>query len=193
MSEIDRLLEIMAQLRDPESGCAWDVKQTFATIAPYTIEEAYEVADAIERHDLTDLRDELGDLLLQVVFHARMAEEAGEFNFSDVASSINAGFDWTSLEPVVEKVEEELAEVLQAHEQQAATEIVEEMGDLLFAAVNLSRHLNVDPEQALRRATLKFSQRFNQVERLAARRGLDMHSTSIDELDKLWEEVKSRV
>jgi len=258
MPEIARLLSIMAQLRHPETGCPWDIKQTFATVAPSTIEEAYEVVDAIERNDLDELREELGDLLFQVVFHARIAEEAGAFTFSDVARAINekmlrrhphvfgdrkdltaeelraqweshkeqerankaasgsssaldgvalnlpaliraekiqnrakrVGFDWDTLAPVIAKVQEELAEVQQASTDQDQQHTEEEVGDLLFAVVNLSRHLSVDPEKALRSATAKFSARFLQVERLAQSRGMNMQSASLDELDMLWEEVK---
>ena len=261
MTEVERLLGIMAQLRDPQTGCPWDVEQTFSSIAPYTIEEAYEVADAIARNNLSDLRDELGDLLLQVVFHARMAEEAGEFDFSDVARSINdkmvrrhphvfanqavastdelnqqwetlkaqeraassgaentpsaldgvalglpaltraekiqkrasrVGFDWQELDPVVAKVEEELREVLEASsaEQVNQAKIEEEMGDYLFSAVNLARHLKIDPETALRNATQKFSQRFQQVEALAEQQQTTVSELDMAELDELWNQIK---
>jgi len=252
---IDRLLQVMARLRDPERGCPWDREQDFRTIAPYTIEEAYEVADAIERSDMGALKDELGDLLLQVVFHARMAEEAGDFAFDDVASAIadkmvrrhphvfgdveiasvaaqneaweahkaaeraargggaasvvdgvalalpallraakisrraaRIGFDWPDARAVIPKIAEEIAELeaeLDADAAPAALE--EEMGDLLFAAVNLARKLEVEPETALRRATAKFERRFRQVEALAAARRI---GHNLDALEALWQEVK---
>jgi nucleoside triphosphate diphosphatase len=251
---IDRLLAIMARLRDPARGCPWDRDQDFATIAPYTIEEAYEVADAIERHDMAALKDELGDLLLQVVFHARMAEEAGLFAFDDVAAAIadkmvrrhphvfgdaeiasvaaqneaweahkaaeraaggadasvldgvalalpallraaklsrraaRIGFDWPDADAVIDKIEEELAELefaMAGDGDQAALE--EEVGDLLFAAANLARKLDIEPETALRRATAKFERRFRQVEALARARGI---GRDLDALEALWNEVK---
>jgi ATP diphosphatase len=259
---IDRLIAIMARLRDPERGCPWDRAQNFATIAPYTIEEAYEVTDAIERADMAALRDELGDLLLQVVFHARMAEEAGDFAFDDVAAAIadkmvrrhphvfgdvviasvaaqneaweahkaaerqaraqqgggaagaahsvvdgvasalpalvraakisrraaQIGFDWPDARAVIPKIAEEIAEVeaeLDGNGSAAALE--EEIGDLLFAVANLARKLEVEPETALRRATVKFERRFRQVEMLAAERGI---GRDLDALEALWNEVK---
>jgi ATP diphosphatase len=262
---IDRLLQIMARLRDPERGCPWDREQDFRTIAPYTIEEAYEVADAIERADMGSLKDELGDLLLQVVFHARMAEEEGHFAFDDVAAGIadkmvrrhphvfgdaqiasvaaqneaweahkaaeraqqgggapgaansvvaseldgvalalpallraakisgraaRIGFDWPDARAVIPKIAEEIAELeaeLDAGGSPAALE--EEMGDVLFAAANLARKLEVEPETALRRATAKFERRFRQVEMLAVERGI---GRDLDALEALWQEVKQR-
>lgn len=255
----------MAALRHPESGCPWDIRQTYSSIAPYTIEEAYEVADAIERGDLDGLRDELGDLLFQVVFHARIAEEAGDFSFEDVAGSIcdkmerrhphvfgglvldsedavkqmwedkkaqerearkpsslkeepeqgsrlagvalnlpaltraekiqkrarRAGFDWGTLEPVLDKVREEIDEVVEAADSGVQSAVDEEIGDLLFAVVNLARHLSVDPETALRRATTKFTHRFVAVEALALDRSITMESAELEELDQLWDEVKA--
>ena len=252
---IDRLIAIMARLRDPQRGCPWDVQQNFATIAPYTIEEAYEVADAIERADMAALRDELGDLLLQVVFHARMAEEAGHFAFDDVAAAIadkmvrrhphvfgdariasvaaqneaweahkaaeraakggaasvldgvalalpallraakisrraaRIGFDWPDIRDVIAKIAEEIAELeaeLDGNGTAAARE--EEIGDLLFAAANLARKLEIEPETALRRATAKFERRFRQVEALAALRGIGQDLAA---LEVLWQEVKA--
>ena len=253
---IDRLLAIMARLRDPERGCPWDLAQDFATIAPYTIEEAYEVADAIERADMTALREELGDLLLQVVFHARMAEEEGHFAFDDVAAAIadkmvrrhphvfgdteiasvaaqNAaweahkaaereakggadsvldgvalalpallraakisqraariGFDWPDARAVIPKIAEEIRE-LEAELDRAAAPaaLEEEIGDLLFAAANLARKLEVEPETALRRATAKFERRFRQVEALVRERGI---GRDLDALEALWQEVKKK-
>ncbi|MBM3488097.1 MAG: nucleoside triphosphate pyrophosphohydrolase [Alphaproteobacteria bacterium] len=259
---IDRLLEIMARLRDPAGGCPWDIEQTFATIAPYTIEEAYEVADAIERGDLAALKDELGDLLLQVVFHAQMAAERRAFAFADVAHGIadklirrhphvfgagdaatpdavvtawedikaaeraakaetgatasaldgvarslpaltraeklqkraaRAGFDWPDAAPVVAKIEEEINEL--RAEMKAASRpgrIAEELGDLLFACVNLARHLDVDPEAALRDANAKFERRFRHIETTIAAEGRDTRTVSLDRLDALWDEAKRR-
>ena len=251
---IDRLLAIMARLRDPERGCPWDREQDFATIAPYTIEEAYEVADAIERNDMGALRDELGDLLLQVVFHARMAEEAGLFAFDDVANAISdkmirrhphvfgeveivsvaaqneaweehkaaerlaagggdsvldgialafpallragkvsrraarIGFDWPDARAVIPKVAEEIAEIEAEIDNGAGPErLEEEVGDLLFAAANLARKLDVEPETALRRATAKFERRFRRVEKLSAERGV---GRDLGALEALWQEVK---
>lgn len=262
---IDELLQVMRQLRDPESGCAWDVAQSFASIAPFTIEEAYEVADAIEREDRDDLREELGDLLFQVVFHAQMAEEQDLFAFPDVVGGIvdklvrrhphvfadasfesddalkehweaakaaerrskraaagadsstvlpsaldgvaanlpalvraekiqqraaRVGFDWPSPPPVFDKVAEELDEVREAGREQDAAALHDEIGDLLFAAVNLARHHQVDAENALRSATRKFDRRFRAVEQLALARGLRLDAQDIDSLDALWDEVK---
>jgi tetrapyrrole methylase family protein/MazG family protein/ATP diphosphatase len=254
---IDRLLAIMARLRDPARGCPWDREQNFATIAPYTIEEAYEVADAIERNDMAALKDELGDLLFQVVFHARMAEEAGLFGFDDVAAAIadkmerrhphvfgdaeirsvaaqneaweahkaaerqartqenggaasvldgvalalpallraakisrraaRIGFDWPDADSVIAKIEEELEELEVEIDEGDRAVIEEEMGDLLFAAANLARKLDIEPETALRRATAKFERRFRQVEALAKERGI---GPDLDGLEALWNEVK---
>jgi MazG family protein len=253
---IDRLLAIMARLRDPARGCPWDREQDFATIAPYTIEEAYEVADAIERGDMTALKDELGDLMFQVVFHARMAEEAGLFGFDDVAEAIadkmerrhphvfgdaeiasvtaqneaweahkaaerqasgagasvldgvalalpallraakisrraaRIGFDWPDARAVIPKLAEEIVELETELDQGADPAMVEEeMGDLLFAAANLARKLDIEPETALRRATAKFERRFRQVEALAAERGI---GRDLDALEALWQEVKQK-
>ena len=247
---IDRLLGIMARLRDPKHGCPWDREQNFATIAPYTIEEAYEVADAIERGDMTALKDELGDLLLQVVFHARMAEEDGGFAFDDVANAISdkmirrhphvfgdtviatvaaqneaweahkaaergpqesvldgvalaypallraakiskraarIGFDWPDARSVIAKINEEVAEIEAEMAGANRDRLEDEIGDLLFAAANLARKFDIEPETALRRATAKFERRFKQVEALAAERGF---GRDIDALEALWQEVK---
>ena len=245
-SDISPLIAIMARLRDPEAGCSWDKEQSFESIAPYTIEEAYEVADAIERRDMAGLCDELGDLLLQTVFHARIAEEAGHFTYKDVIDAICAkmirrhphifgdgepspgweaikaaerntkgqgndasalagvagalpallraeklqkraartGFDWPDDEGVIAKIEEELAEV------RAATSLAEqeeEIGDLLFAVVNLSRHMGVDPEQALRQANRKFERRFRCMEQEA---GDSFPALSLDAKEELWQRAK---
>jgi ATP diphosphatase len=251
---IDKLLAIMARLRDPRNGCPWDREQDFSTIAPYTIEEAYEVADAIERGDRAALKDELGDLLLQVVFHARMAEEAGLFAFDDVANAISdkmirrhphvfgdveiaslaaqneaweahkaqeraangaadsvldgialafpallragkvslraarIGFDWPNARAVIPKLAEEIAEIEAELDNDAGKDRLEdEVGDLLFAAANLARKLDVEPETALRRATAKFERRFRRVETLATERGI---GRDLDALEKLWQQVK---
>jgi nucleoside triphosphate diphosphatase len=257
MSErpIDRLLAIMARLRDPVRGCPWDREQNFATIAPYTIEEAYEVADAIERGDRAALKDELGDLLLQVVFHARMAEEAGHFAFDDVAAAIadkmvrrhphvfgdaeiasaaaqteawevhkakereasgeaasvmdgvalalpallraakisaraaRIGFDWPDAEGVFAKLAEEIGELRAELDGGGRRErIEEEMGDLLIVAANLARKLDIEPENALRRATAKFERRFRRVEAFAKERGI---GRDLDALEALWRKVKA--
>jgi ATP diphosphatase len=254
MTPIGNLLSIMARLRDRERGCPWDREQDFTTIAPYTIEEAYEVADAIERGDMAALKDDLGDLLLQVVFHARMAEEAGLFAFDDVTKAISdkmirrhphvfgdaeirsvsaqneaweahkaaeraasgsdasvldgialafpallragkvsrraarIGFDWPDATGVVAKIAEEVAEI-EAEMQNGGTHdrLEDEIGDLLFAAANLARKLEVEPETALRRATAKFERRSRRVETLAAERGI---GRDLDALEALWQEVK---
>jgi ATP diphosphatase len=259
--DIGRLIEIMAALRTPETGCPWDLNQNFATIAPYTLEEAYEVADAILRDDLADLEDELGDLLLQVVFHARMAEEQGVFDFGDVVAAITSklirrhphvfgnerandpravkglweeikaqekqakaasgrsreegalagvpialpalsralklqakasqvGFDWHDPRAVLRKIREEADEIeaaLDGEEGNAAAEI----GDLLFAAVNLARHLHADPEAVLRQTNRKFERRFAAIERALAARGKAPQDATLAEMDTLWEEAKA--
>ena len=262
---IEALLTLMARLRDPQRGCPWDLKQTFETIAPYTIEEAYEVADAVERGAHERLRDELGDLLFQVVFHARMAEERGWFDFAEVAESIHTklvrrhphvfagasieaqhlpreweaqkarereqaagadgerdtlagvpralpalmraaklgrraarvGFDWPDAAGVRAKVDEELGELDAALAADgipvggnASADAAAELGDLLFAVVNLSRHLELDAEAALRNANAKFERRFGNMERLAAARGLALGQLSAAQWDELWTETK---
>ena len=263
---IDQLLDVMARLRDPASGCPWDLEQNFATIAPYTIEEAYEVAEAIRQDDRTALRDELGDLLLQVVFHAQMAREDGSFDFDEVARGIadkmvrrhpnvfgdddtearhsapaqmrsweaqkaaereakaeaegrqvsvldgvalalpallraeklqkraaRVGFDWPGPEPVFDKVLEEVAELRDATGAPAAVRgaaVAEEVGDLLFACVNLARHVGVEPEAALRAANAKFTARFHRVEAALAESGRSARDVGLPELDRLWEEAK---
>lgn len=244
---IERLMAIMARLRDPKTGCEWDTVQTFATIAPYTIEEAYEVADAIGRDDMADLKDELGDLLLQVIFHSRMAQEAGHFDLSDVVASVcdkmerrhphiflgaaegghhlweqikaaergskgvegaldgvaiglpaltraeklqkraaRTGFDWPDPAGARAKIDEELAEV-----EAAATpaDRSEEIGDLLFATVNWSRKLGVDPEAALRAANAKFEARFRAME---AEAGGAFAALDLSAQEALWQAVKRR-
>jgi nucleoside triphosphate diphosphatase len=259
--DIARLIQIMSALRTPQTGCPWDLEQNFETIAPYTLEEAYEVADAIARGDLADLRDELGDLLLQVVFHARMAEERGAFDFGDVVQSITekllrrhphvfgdaqgltpkaverlwerikaqekthrnvhseqkgalagvpvalpaltralklqskagkVGFDWNDPHAVLAKIREEADEIETAlaagHQAQAATEV----GDLLFAVVNLARHLGADPEAVLRATNQKFERRFASIERALAEGGKSPQDASLAEMDALWNAAKAR-
>jgi len=264
--DISRLLDIMAALRTPGTGCPWDLEQNFATIAPYTIEEAYEVADAIARGDLDDLRDELGDLLLQVVFHSRMAEEQKAFDFGDVVEAISrkmtgrhphvfadkggrltpsdvkgawdrikaeekadraarrpseetshksllagvkagqpalaramelqrkastVGFDWNDTRAVLRKIREEADEIEAALDRGDSDALADETGDLLFALVNLARHVRVDPELALRRTNAKFERRFGHIERALAAQGRSLESASLEEMDSLWEEAKS--
>src|SRR5712671_5652034 len=258
--DIARLLEIMAALRTPETGCPWDLEQNFSTIAPYTLEEAYEVADAIARGDLADLREELGDLLLQVAFHARMAQEQGAFDFGDVVQAITekllrrhphvfgearglspddvkllwdrikseekagkkmskqaaepagalagvpvglpaltralklqqkagkVGFDWNDPLAVLAKIREEADEIEAAirvggDRQEAA----DETGDLLFAVVNLARHLDADPEAVLRATNQKFERRFASIERALAARGKTPSEAALAEMDALWD------
>lgn len=251
---ISKLLEIMARLRDPAGGCPWDLAQDFSTIAPYTIEEAYEVADCIERGDLDALPDELGDLLLQVVFHAQMGSDRSLFGFDDVVARIcekmvrrhphvfsnqglstseevaasweeikrrekgpadslldgialglpaltrarklgkraaTVGFDWPDLAAVRSKVNEEVAELDEAIAAGKADEIEVEIGDLLFTVVNLCRHLEVDPERALRRANDRFTRRFGRVEAAVAGEGGDWGRFSPEALDALWARAKA--
>lgn len=262
LAALQRLLSVMARLRDPACGCPWDVDQTFVSIAPYTIEEAYEVAEAAEAGDMAGLRDELGDLLLQVAFHARMAEEAGAFAFADVAQAISdkmirrhphvfgtvevadaaaqtvaweqlkeaerrakaaaesraesaldgvglalpaltralklqrraarVGFDWTGVTPIFDKIDEEIAELREVLAEGAADpdRIEDELGDLLFAVVNLARRLDHDPEQALRRASRKFDRRFRRVEALLAEQGKAPAAATLDEMEALWDQAK---
>ena len=267
-SDIRRLIDIMAALRDPVDGCPWDVQQTFASIAPFTIEEAYEVVDAIERGAVEDLREELGDLLLQVVLHARMAEEARLFDFDGVVEAITTklvrrhphvfgdsrtltseevkglwgrikaeekraklalearsgepsetksaaldgvplalpalsralklqekagkvGFDWNDVRAVLEKIREEVIEVEAEIAEGSAQALSNEVGDLLFAAVNLARHLKVDPEAALRSANAKFERRFAHIENRLAEGGRTPDGASLDEMERLWAEAKA--
>ena len=264
-SGIEALLAVMTRLRDRRTGCPWDTAQTFETIAPYTIEEAYEVADAIERDEFGALRDELGDLLFQVVFHAEMASERGAFDFHDVARTITekmhrrhphvfgadkkadpdtlnraweqhkaderaaeaatgahigaqppsaldgvalalpalmraqklqrraarVGFDWPDLAPVLGKIDEELAEIREALTEGAAPEAVaEEIGDLLFACVNVARHLGVDAEVALRGCNAKFTRRFNHIESRLAEQHRTTEDASLEEMEDYWVEAK---
>jgi len=255
--DIARLTEIMAALRTPGSGCPWDLEQSFSTIAPYTLEEAYEVADAIARGDLRDLKDELGDLLLQVVFHARMAEEEGAFAFGDVVEGITAklirrhphvfadeqgrtvaavkglwerikieekaergeatetgalagvpvalpaltralklqekagrvGFDWNDVRAVLAKIREETDEIEAELDRRDAA--AAEVGDLLFAVVNLARHFGADPEALLRATNVKFEHRFAAIEKALAARGKRPQDATLEEMDALWDAAKA--
>lgn len=265
--DIAELLKLMAALRHPETGCPWDVKQNFETIKPYTIEEAYEVADAIERQDLEDLKDELGDLLFQVVFHAQMAEEAGAFSFGDVVEAITTkmirrhphvfarsevntpeavklqwaeikaaekkdraerrarrglvdtsdtgllddvprhqpalsealklqeraatvGFDWSEAEPILDKIEEEIGELREALRGGNSSKIKDELGDLIFALVNIGRHVKTEPEQALRGTNTKFRNRFKYIETELKKLDKDTADASLDEMEALWQAAK---
>lgn len=267
MYQLDDLLHLMARLRDPRHGCPWDLKQSYATIVPYTLEEAYEVADAIERGDFDHLPGELGDLLFQVVYYSQLAREEGRFEFAQVVDGITrklirrhphvfpdgdlygapdaakleeaavkqrweelkaeeraekaaapeqlsllddvptalpalsraaklqkraaqVGFDWPEALPVVDKVREELDEVLEAMSENDAGAIAEEIGDLLFVVTNLARHLKVDPEGALRAANGKFERRFRHIEQALREAGRPIENCSLDELDALWGEAK---
>ncbi len=264
--DISRLLEIMAALRTPVTGCPWDLEQNFATIVPYTIEEAYEVADAIARGDFEDLREELGDLLLQVVYHARMAEEQNAFAFGDVVEAITrklirrhphvfadkdgnispagvksawerikaeekaeraarrppeetthhslladikagqpaltramelqrkastVGFDWNDPRAVLAKIREEADEIEAALDNGNPEELADETGDLLFALVNLARHVGADPETALRGTNAKFERRFAYIERALAAKGRSLEDATLEEMDALWNEAKA--
>ena len=257
---IETLIAIMARLRDPERGCPWDLEQNFATIAPYTIEEAYEVADAIGRGDLGALKDELGDLLFQVVFHAQIAAEARAFAFADVVQSITekmirrhphvfgdaevktaeaqtiaweehkrreragraqsggrllddvplaspaltralrlqkraatVGFDWRERERVMEKLEEEIGELSDAVAKGASkAKLTDELGDILFVVVNLARHLDVDPEEALRATNDKFVRRFAHVEDTIGNTGRKLGEVTLEEMDAAWDDAKRR-
>lgn len=265
LRSVETLRSIMVALRTPVTGCPWDLEQDFSSIAPYTIEEAYEVADAIERRDMHDLCDELGDLLLQVVFHSQMASEDGAFTFDDVveavctkmvrrhphvfgdaearsagavkglwekiklqeaiakaeaksddadaqsASALNGvpvalpallravklqrkaarvGFDWKELDPVIDKIGEEITELREEIASGDQTAAEEEIGDLLFATVNLARHLRIEPEAALHAASVKFSRRFQAVEQLLAENGKLPTDASLEEMDELWNRAK---
>lgn len=260
---ISQLLNIMSRLRDPESGCPWDLKQDFASIVPHTLEEAYEVADAIEQGDYAELKLELGDLLFQVVFYAQLAKEQELFDFDEIVQGISeklirrhphifsqtqfkdenaikanweqekakerlakqgtnteqpsvlddipkampalsrankiqkrcatVGFDWTELGPVIDKIREEIEEVeAELHRPVNEEALTEELGDLMFAVVNLSRHLKRDPEQTLRKANDKFEKRFRLLEQLALAQGKQTQDCSLDELEELWQKVKAR-
>jgi ATP diphosphatase len=272
--DISRLIEIMAALRTPVTGCPWDLEQNFSTIKPYTIEEAYEVADAIERNDMDDLCEELGDLLLQVVFHARMAEEAGEFSFGDVVEAITrkmirrhphvfarsnadtpdavkaqwddikaeekreraerrakraltfgpaatedfkhgflgavhrnqpaltealklqsraakVGFDWSEAEPILDKIEEEIGELREALRDGEQDKVADELGDLIFALVNIGRHVKADPEDALRGTNTKFRRRFSYIETELEKSSQSLEAATLDRMEELWQAAKA--
>ncbi|NMN73674.1 MULTISPECIES: nucleoside triphosphate pyrophosphohydrolase [unclassified Rhizobium] len=266
--DISRLIEIMAALRNPATGCPWDIVQTFETIKPYTIEEAYEVSDAIERNDMDDLCEELGDLLLQVVFHARMAEEAGEFSFGDVVEAITrkmirrhphvfarsdadtpdavkkqwddikqaekreraerrakrgvsedfkagflgsvqrsfpaltealklqeraakVGFDWSAPEPILDKIEEEIGELRVALAEGDQAKVSDELGDLIFAVVNIGRHVKADPEDSLRGTNTKFRRRFSHIEAVLDAEGETLDAASLERMEEIWQAAKA--
>lgn len=267
-TDISRLIEIMEALRAPETGCPWDIVQTFETIKPYTIEEAYEVADAIERNDMDDLCEELGDLLLQVVFHSRIAEEMGAFSFGDVVHAVTSkmirrhphvfavsdadtpesvklqwdqikaaekrerlerrasrgvsedpkagflgsiqrsqpaltealklqeqaarvGFDWSAAEPILDKIEEEIGELRQALAEGRSESISDELGDLIFAMVNIGRHVKVDAENALRGTNTKFRRRFRHIETSLTASGETLEAASLERMEELWQAAKA--
>lgn len=255
---LPRLLEIMARLRDPETGCPWDIEQDYASIVPYTIEEAYEVADAIEQGDMTELEGELGDLLLQVVYYTQMGGEDGHFTFETVTKNIadkmihrhphvfgaesrdksahqqtadwekikaaeraakgqttprtldgvarnlpaltravklqkraaRVGFDWPETTQVLDKIKEEAAELVEAVETLPHSKQVEEFGDLMFVMANLGRHLNIDPEEALRAANRKFIRRFEYIEDALEAREKTPAQSDLTEMDRLWDQAK---
>lgn len=255
-AEIARLIAIMAALRDPKTGCPWDIEQDFASISPYTIEEAHEVADAIARQAWDEFPGELGDLLLQVVFHAQMAQEKGMFDFADVAAKISdklidrhphvfgdesrdksaaqqikdwetikaaeraakaekgvldgvalglpaltraiklqnraarVGFDWPGAAQVLDKITEETAELVEAHESGDRAHLTEEFGDLMFVMANLARHLDIDPEEALRGANAKFTRRFQSIESALHAQGRRPEDSTLAEMDALWDAAK---
>ncbi len=256
MREMQDLLDVMARLRDPDHGCPWDRQQTCATIVPHTIEEAYEVADAIARQDWAELRDELGDLLFQVVFYAQIAREERRFDFADVARGIvekmtrrhphvfgdekyadaaeqtaawerikaaekteslagvldgiplalpaltravklqkkasKVGFDWGAVEPILAKIQEEIAEIHHEIASAAPPErLADELGDVLFAVANLARHLQLDPEAALRGTNAKFERRFRRIEAWLAEQGRTPAESTLAEMDALWERAKA--
>jgi ATP diphosphatase len=269
MYQLNDLLYLMQRLRDPQTGCPWDLKQNYASIVPHTLEEAYEVADAIERNDFEHLPGELGDLLFQVVYYSQLAAEEGRFGFAEVVDSITdkllrrhphvfpdgdlravadaqslaeaavkqrweelkaeeraqkadsaqplsllddvptalpalsrasklqkraaqVGFDWPAALPVLDKVREELDEVLEAMAAEDAPAIADEVGDLLFAVVNLTRHLKLDAESTLRQASSKFERRFRMIEQLLRERGQPIENCTLEQLDALWAEVKQQ-
>jgi MazG family protein len=253
-----KLLDVMAALRDPQNGCPWDIKQSFASLIPYTLEEAYEVADAIEQGDLQGLKSELGDLLFQVVFYSQIASEQSLFEFADVVDAISeklvrrhphvfagqscsdeaelheaweqhkakerdahaetqsasvlagvanalpalkraqklqkraarSGFDWPEVEPVLDKLQEEIDEVREAVQQQDQVAVFEEIGDLLFSVVNLARHLEVDAEEALRAGNRKFTSRFSHIEQTLQRAGQSIEQQDLSSLESLWQAAK---
>lgn len=251
---ITDLLQIMARLRNPDGGCPWDLEQTFESIVPYTIEEAYEVADAVERKDMGDLRDELGDLLLQVVFYSQMAKEAGHFTFDDVVQSVSdkmihrhphvfgdgeaktasdvneiweqskeekkelesvlddvppnlpgviraqklqkraarVGFEWPEIEQVLDKFDEEIAEMRQALKDNRQEEIKDELGDLFFVLINFARHLGVNAEESIRHANHKFYTRFSGMEKDIKALSQNMSDLTLDEMEEHWQAQKRK-
>lgn len=268
MEHMTQLLDIMKSLRDPENGCPWDIEQNFSTIAPYTLEEAYEVADAIARNEMGDLCSELGDLLFQVVYHSQLADEQGFFNFKDVIEKINekllhrhphvfgnieiadtksqsiawedikrreesekqadtdsdrysntglldginrampalaraqklqnraatVGFDWGDVQPVLDKIKEELNEVEEEinSDSRNTEKIADEIGDLIFTCVNLARHFQIDSESALRKMNEKFEKRFSFIERTLTDQGSNLNEATLEVMDRLWNEAKTR-
>lgn len=259
MSQIDSLLQIMRQLRDPKTGCPWDIKQTYQSIVPHTLEEVYEVIDLIENNQLDALPDELGDLLFQIVFYAQIGAEEGRFNFDDVVSAISeklihrhphvfagekieeadlnqqweekkqierlakgeartslmegipsvlpaltraakiqtraarVGFDWETIDPVWDKLEEEVAEIHEAIDHELGQDKIEdEVGDLLCVCVNIARQLGVDPERALRRSNNKFERRFRYIEETLSAKGRTPDQATLEEMDALWDEAKAQ-
>lgn len=255
MKSIEELIDIMTALRDPDTGCPWDREQTMDSIIPYTLEEIYELVDAIEQNNVEGIRDELGDLLFHVIFYSQMASEAGSFDFAGVVSSVceklerrhphvfagqqlnsieevksnwrkmkreerggdylgavaralpamlraeklqkraaQAGFDWDEPAPVLAKVEEEVDELKQGMAQgQARSHLQGELGDLFFAAINLARHLEINPETALREANNKFEQRFRFIQTKLEEAGEDLESASMERMDELWEQSKNEL
>ena len=253
--ELEDLLSTFRSLRNPDTGCAWDREQTFKSIASCAIEEAYEVADAIDREDFKSLKSELGDLLFQVVFHAEMANEKGIFNLKDVINELNnklvrrhphvfsnekalsseesltiwedikaqerktqkldslmddvpknlpslirakklqkraarVGFDWKDANKVINKIEEELEELKIEHSKNNRDKLAEEVGDIFFTIVNLTRHYDLDPEDIMRRSNLKFEQRFKAMEKYAEQNNLELNGMSVDQLENIWQKIK---
>ena len=253
--ELEDLLSTFRSLRNPNTGCAWDREQTFKSIASCAIEEAYEVADAIDREDFKSLKSELGDLLFQVVFHAEMANEKGIFNLKDVINELNnklvrrhphvfsnekalsseeslniwedikaqerktqkldslmddvpknlpslirakklqkraarVGFDWKDANKVINKIEEELEELKIEHSKNNRDKLAEEVGDIFFTIVNLTRHYDLDPEDIMRRSNLKFEQRFKAMEKYAEQNNLELNGMSVDQLENIWQKIK---
>ena len=253
--ELEELLSTFRSLRDPDTGCAWDREQTFKSIASCAIEEAYEVADAIDRKDFKSLKSELGDLFFQVVFHAEMANEKGIFNLKDVINELNdklvrrhphvfsnekalsseesltiwedikaqerktqkldslmddvpknlpsllrakklqkraarVGFDWIDANKVIDKIEEELEELKIEHSKNNKDKLAEEVGDILFTIVNLTRHYDLDPEDIMRRSNLKFEQRFKAMEKYSEQNNLELKGMSVDQLENVWQKIK---
>lgn len=259
MSAIENLLQVMRDLRDPDHGCPWDLRQTSLSIAPHTLDETHEVIDAIERGDIDNLREELGDLLFNIVFHARIAEEQGHFDFDDVAQGITdkmrrrhphvfgedrdrefsdaelaqqwqamkqqekadrpdtaaavdsasnsavyrarqlqkdaaeVGFDWPGINPVFDKLEEEIDELKHAFNSGDKDAIAAELGDVLFVCINLARHARVNAEMALRQTNQKFVRRFDYVRRQMIEAGIEMDQRQLEQMEQFWQESKSQV